>query len=484
MRAGGRRSSLRSPGAFPSSSALSRAAPSGRRSPYFSTSAPGRASSSRRASFCWPKSRWRIRAAQQFRRPKQQRSSGNLYHTPAIHPRASLKMTPNSNLNMFIYMLLGLTTFASAHTWIEQLTVIAPNGTFVGEPGFPRGNVLRTSPSFSDTAMTNLIPPNGRSTGNEILSTDSMCMPSQQSQTQTAGSPRLQAAAGSAIALRYQENGHVTLPNNQPGKPANRGTVFVYGTTQPSSSDTLLGIHKVWNADQTGGDKRGVLLSSQNFDDGQCYQVNSSPISAQRQAEFPHTADALMGINMWCQQDIALPANAPSGQPYTLYWVWDWPTAPGIDPGVPNGKQEIYTTCMDVDIISGGGNSNFASSGFIANQDLNYAAVPSEFAQINNPTAVVAPSEPPDVSNGAPETGVAPTSQPAQPTFGAATQSAATSQPAQPTFGASTQGTATPQAAPTGFGGNGGGNGGGHFSRTQTTFAVVTSSAQGEQPLS
>jgi hypothetical protein len=433
-----------------------------------------------------------------------------LHHTSPTHPPGYIKMTPNSNLNMFIYMLLGLTTFASAHTWIEQMSVIAPNGTFIGAPGFPRGNVLRTSPSFSDTAMTNLIPPNGRSTGNEILSTDPMCMPSQQSQTQTAGSPRLQAAAGSAIALRYQENGHVTLPNNQPGKPANRGTVFVYGTTQPSSSDTLLGIHKVWNANQTGGDKRGVLLSSQNFDDGQCYQVNSSPISAQRQAEFPHTADALMGVNMWCQQDIALPANAPSGQPYTLYWVWDWPTAPGVDPGVPNGKQELYTTCMDVDIISGGDNSNLASSGFVANQDLNFAAVPSEFAEINNPTAVAAPSEPPDVSNGAPGTGVAPTSQPTQPTFGATTQppqstfdattqgaatsqppqstfgattqGAATSQPPQSTFGASTQGTATPQAASTDFGGNGGRNGGGHFSQTQTTFAVVTSSAQGEQP--
>ena len=206
-----------------------------------------------------------------------------------------------------------------------------------------------------------------------------------------------------------------------------------------------------------------------------------------------------MGVNMWCQQDIALPANAPSGQPYTLYWVWDWPTAPGVDPGVPNGKQELYTTCMDVDIISGGDNSNFASSGFITNQDLNFAAIPSEFAEINNPTAVAAPSEPTDVSNGAPGTGVAPTSQPAQPTFGAATQGATTSQPAeptfgaategattsqpaQPTFGASTQGTATPQAASTDFGGNGGGNGRGGFSRTQTTFAVVTSSAQGEQP--
>jgi hypothetical protein len=377
-------------------------------------------------------------------------------------------MSLNSNLNMIILLFMGLATFASAHTWIEQMNVIAANGTFIGAPGYARGNVLRTNPSFSDTAMTNLIPPDGRSTGTEILSTDPMCMPSQQSQTQTAGSPRLQAAAGSFIALRYQENGHVTLPNNQPGKPANRGTVFVYGTTQPSSSDTLLAIHKVWNAAGTGGDKRGVLLSSQNFDDGQCYQVNSSPISQQRQQQFPHTADALMGVNMWCQQDIALPANAPSGQPYTLYWVWDWPTAAGVDPGLPNGKPEIYTTCMDVDITSSSGTSNNAAAGFIAGQDLNNAAVASEFAQINNPNAVAAPSEPANASG----TGVAAS------VAGASTGVAATSQAAQPTVGASTQGVATSQAAQTGFGG---GIGSGH-SRTQTTFAFVTSSAQGEQP--
>ena len=288
-------------------------------------------------------------------------------------------------------------------------------------------------------------------------------MPSQQSQTQTDGSPRLQAAAGDGVALRYQENGHVTLPNNQPGKPTNRGTVFVYGTTQPSSSDTLLGIHKVWNAAGTGGDGRGALLSSQNFDDGQCYQVNSSPISEQRQQEFTHTADALMGVNMWCQQDIQIPASAPSGQPYTLYWVWDWPTAPGVDPGLPGGKQELYSTCMDVDIIASNGATNMASSGFVTGQDLNSAAIPSEFAELNNPTAVAAPSEP-AVSNGAPGTGVAPTSQSAQPPQG--------------TFATSANVAASSQAASSSFGGNGGG----HFSRTQTTFAVVTNSAGGEEP--
>ncbi|KAI9680991.1 MAG: hypothetical protein M1829_001071 [Trizodia sp. TS-e1964] len=245
-------------------------------------------------------------------------------------------------------LILVLAPFAFSHSWVEQLTVIAPNGSYVGAPGFPRGNVLRTDPGFGDPSMVNLIPPNGRA--NKILPTDLMCKSTQQIGTQTKASPRLQAAPGDFVALRYQENGHVTLPQNQPGKPSNRGTVYIYGTTNPSNSDTLLGIHQVWNAAGTGGDKRGVLLATQNYDDGQCYQVNGATISATRQKDFPHPFDPLMGANLWCQNNIILPQDAPSGKPYTLYWVWDWPTAPGADPGLPNGKTEVYTTCMDVDI--------------------------------------------------------------------------------------------------------------------------------------
>lgn len=281
--------------------------------------------------------------------------------------------------------LFLFSTVAHGHSWIEQLMVIGSNGTFIGSPGFPRGNVLRTSPTFSDPTMVNLIPPNGGS--NAITSDMAMCKDSQQSETQTANSPRLQAAAGAAVALRYQENGHVTLPQNQPGKPDNRGTLFVYGTTQPQSSDTLLGIHGQWTVDGSGGDKRGVLLSTQNFDDGQCYQVNGGSISQQRQKSFQHEASPLMGSDLWCQQDVALPTDAPSGKPYTLYWVWDWPTAPGTA-GLPQGKNETYTTCMDIDVVAGSSQKEMASgSGFVASQPLDNAAVSTEFAQLNNPTA-------------------------------------------------------------------------------------------------
>jgi hypothetical protein len=288
-------------------------------------------------------------------------------------------------LSMVVSRLLvfaHIFTTAIAHSWVEQLMVIAPNGTFVGSPGYPRGNVLRTDPAFNDKTMTNLIPPDGRANLSQILPSDRLCKGTQRKQSQTDGSPRLQASPGAAIALRFQENGHVTLPQNQPGKPRNRGTVYVYGTTEPKNDERLLDVHNVWNKEGTGGDGRGVLLSTQNFDDGRCYQINSGQISEHRQATYQHEANQLMGADLWCQQDIALPSEAPTGKPYTLYWVWDWPTAPGVDPSLPNGKQEIYTTCIDVDVIDGPPTHVRIPANYVEDQSLNNAAIPSQFAEV------------------------------------------------------------------------------------------------------
>jgi hypothetical protein len=44
------------------------------------------------------------------------------------------------------------------------------------------------------------------------------------------------------------------------------------------------------------------------------------------------------------------PEDLPVGQPYTLYWVWQWVNAPNVDTNLPNGKDEYYTSCIDVDI--------------------------------------------------------------------------------------------------------------------------------------
>ena len=274
------------------------------------------------------------------------------------------------------FLLLCCATISDAHTWVEQVTVIASNGTFVGTPGYPRGFVPRAPDVDPDAGMVYLLPPNGRSTGNEILPTDLMCKSSQTIENQTPGSPALIASPGDLVALRYQENGHVTQPQLPSGKPLGSGNVYVYGTSKPLNNDTYLGIHRVWNSAGTGGDGRGILLATRHFDDGQCYQINGGPISQARQKQFPHTANALMGNDLWCQTDVQLPTNATDS--YTLYWVWEWPT---LDTTGAVFKNESYTTCMDVTLDSISGSSTKAASvNFVQGQALDNGAIAEQLA--------------------------------------------------------------------------------------------------------
>ncbi|KAI4180461.1 MAG: hypothetical protein L6R41_007222 [Letrouitia leprolyta] len=310
----------------------------------------------------------------------------------------------------------------SAHSWVEEMSVIAKNGTFVGEPGYPRAFQKRAAGVSPDKAMVHLLPPNGRPTGNKILDSDPMCMESQQQPKQSDGSPMLKASAGDLVALRYQENGHVTLPENQPGKAPNRGTIYLYGTTDPKPDDKFLSIHKVWNPQGTGGDKRGKLLATEPFDDGQCYQINGGPISTQRQAEFKHQGDAIMGQDLWCQNNFKIPQDAPSGKPYTVYWVWEWDTAPGT-PGQPQGLQEKYTTCMDIDMQGQAATQStlFGSetAQFVKNQDINFAAIPKYVEQLNAGTDIFVPGSTPDGNKAAGASSAA-TPQSSQPAAAAA----------------------------------------------------------------
>jgi hypothetical protein len=235
---------------------------------------------------------------------------------------------------------------AFAHSWIEQLTVIE-NGIFTGKNGYPRGYASRSDLGFTDDMMTYLLPPSERTRVNNF---DLVCAPAQRSANQTETYPRLSVSPGSFIALKYLENGHVTLPQITPGKPPGSGTVFVFGTAQPSDNELLVDVFQ-WTADGTGGDQRGKLLAIQNFDDERCYQINSGDISVSRQQNFPNPAPNQPGsINeQWCETDVFLPADISAGSVFTIYWIWQWPTAPGT-PGEPEGKDEYYTTCSDVDV--------------------------------------------------------------------------------------------------------------------------------------
>ena len=53
-------------------------------------------------------------------------------------------------------------------------------------------------------------------------------------------------------------------------------------------------------------------------------------------------------IHLWCQVTVDLPDDLPLDSLYTLYWVWDWPTT--AIPGVVEAKEEIYTSCIDIQI--------------------------------------------------------------------------------------------------------------------------------------
>ncbi|KAL8900960.1 MAG: hypothetical protein Q9207_005440 [Kuettlingeria erythrocarpa] len=300
-------------------------------------------------------------------------------------------------------------TSVNAHSWVEDMHVIAKNGTYVGAPGYPRAFAKRGPGVNPDKEMVHLLPPNGRA--NKILDSDPMCMPSQQQPKQSDGSPMLTAAPGDMVALRYQENGHVTLPENQPGKASNRGTVYIYGTTSPKPDEKFLSIHKVWNPEGTGGDKRGKLLATEPYDDGQCYQVNGGPISSQRQSQFKHDLDPVMGKDVWCQNNLLLPEDAKSGKPYTLYWVWDWDTAQGAT--APQGLVEKYTTCMDISVTQSPGQSKVDSTAakFAQGQNLNSAAIPKYVEQLNAGSGIYVPgSVNSDSSSGGASSAPAPAS--------------------------------------------------------------------------
>lgn len=135
-----------------------------------------------------------------------------------------------SSFNSVVYFLIIWSV--SAHTWIEQLQVIGSNGSCVGDYGYMRGFVDRTDPLFDGFSDKWQIP--DPSTGQRRIDTTmQLCHPSQKVANYSSTHPRLQVKPGDYIAMKYLENGHVTMPAIPEGKPERGGTVWVYATTIP-----------------------------------------------------------------------------------------------------------------------------------------------------------------------------------------------------------------------------------------------------------
>lgn len=234
-----------------------------------------------------------------------------------------------------VWLLISrFVSLSLTHSWVERTMRIASNGTMVGAPGYERAHVVRGTIAEDDIVW--LLPPNGRADGKVIHLDDKIANPRQRMLSYPEQFGPVKAAPGDFVALQYQENGHVTKPSAAPFKPLNSGTVYVYGTLYNDLTDTnLVDVHLAWTQDGTGGNQKGRLIASRNYDDGQCYQINSDPISLQRQKEFPKTAEDPMGRDLWCQTDVQIPCDTPIGAMYTVIWVWDWPTMSASGVPVP-----------------------------------------------------------------------------------------------------------------------------------------------------
>lgn len=241
---------------------------------------------------------------------------------------------------------------AIAHSWIEQLSNVALDGSYTSSFGYPRGFVDKGAIDFDQNANVWLIPNQAAFVSEEDL----LCHPSQRAFRQSPGYPRLKTMPGAVVAMRYAENGHVTIPGSGRdlyGKPKRGGTVFVFGTAQPRAEEVLLSVLE-WTRDGQGGDRRGRLLASENFDDGRCYQLgNGAELANSRKMKTPNPVPGQPGTSteLLCETDVKLPAETPLENPYTLYWVWQWPTAPGKDPHQLLGRDEYYTSCVDIDVV-------------------------------------------------------------------------------------------------------------------------------------
>ncbi|KAF2755007.1 hypothetical protein EJ05DRAFT_118904 [Pseudovirgaria hyperparasitica] len=236
----------------------------------------------------------------------------------------------------FATVLAYVAGHVGGHSWAEQDVVIDDNGNYVGKFGYMRSYMARTDPGWDPLKVQNLVAngPNQRISDSSLV-----CKDTQQTPQYSDQYPKLKAAPGNYVAIRYQENGHTTFADLKLlENKVNGSAVWVYGTADPKEGETF-GDVLAWTSDGSGGDKRGKLLTVADFDDKRCHEVSDKPVSVQRQKDFPNNGP------LWCETSVRLPEDVPAGKTYTLYWIWDWPSTLG------DFKDEYYTSCLDIDLV-------------------------------------------------------------------------------------------------------------------------------------
>ncbi|GAP92148.1 hypothetical protein SAMD00023353_7700340 [Rosellinia necatrix] len=272
------------------------------------------------------------------------------------------------NVAVAAVSLLAAVPTAKAHTWVESLYRIDSTGTFTGPQGYPIGFIPRSQGVSDDVHQ------------NKILDTSTnpaICKPLSSGDSTTY--PPLKAAAGDYIAMLYQENGHVTQPDQTP-RPYRGGNVYVYGTKNHQDTDGINDVLNSWTPDGKGGNQKGKLIATHYFDDDRCFQnAPGNAIAEERKAKY--------GVDeLFCQTDIQLPTDLPSDGTYTLMWVWDWPRIISDTQNVT----EIYTSCAQIDLSGSvkGEAANGPSINFGNHDNIASAAISSQVHNLIEATAL------------------------------------------------------------------------------------------------
>ncbi|KAK4154742.1 hypothetical protein C8A00DRAFT_32480 [Chaetomidium leptoderma] len=254
------------------------------------------------------------------------------------------------------WLLAALSGTVTGHSWPEQTIRLAPNGTMVGKTGTERAHLP------TDAGADFKIPPNG----GLVQPTDKIVRDSQGKLTDSSYSdkfPMLSVAAGDFVAIKHRENGHVTRADvTDKERPVNRGTIYLYGTTENDlSAVNLMDVHLKWTSDGKGGNGKGKLLATRNYDDGQCYEK----VPAVGDPEgISTTRKKAAGVDeLLCQSNVQIPEDAPVGKVYSVIWVWDWPLMSAQGAAVPPAIYEkgtegivvvapqLYTGVVDYKIV-------------------------------------------------------------------------------------------------------------------------------------
>ncbi|KAK4042594.1 hypothetical protein C8A01DRAFT_33398 [Parachaetomium inaequale] len=249
-----------------------------------------------------------------------------------------------------VWLMAALSGTAMAHSWPEQTIRLSPDGKEIGKPGTDRNHI---------TARDYLIPPNVPGGAKVVDPSHKLVRDEQAALTDasyTDAAPMLSVAPSDFVAIKYKENGHVSRADKtNPNKAVNRGTVYLYGTTENDLTNVkLMDVLHKWTADGKGGNGKGKLIATRNYDDGQCHEPKPADGDLEGivgyRSQFISKAPELL-----CQNDIQIPADAPVGKVYTVIWVWDWSDMKEQGVAVPPAEYatgaEIYTGVVDFKVV-------------------------------------------------------------------------------------------------------------------------------------